>query len=110
MTSPCVSCEKPTTADDEAMACDVCDNWEHVGCLRQCDKLSKELYEALKGCRTRALLYVCTHCRGRGSIIKRLHEYEVESARAQEQRLVSAQRFDELSEQIRELRGDKQVL
>ena len=97
MDSPCVSCKKPTAADEEAMACDVCDNWEHVGCLRHCDRLSKELYEALKGCRSRALLYVCTRCRARGSIVKRLHEYEVESARAHEQRLASAQRMDDLS-------------
>ena len=26
MDSPCVSRKKPTTADDEAMVCDVCDN------------------------------------------------------------------------------------
>ena len=41
MDSLCVSCKKPTDADEEAMECDVCDNWEHVGCLHHCDKLSK---------------------------------------------------------------------
>ena len=69
MDSLCVLCKKPTTDDNEAMACDVCDNWEHVGCLRHSDKLSKELYKALKGCHSRAILYVCTQCRARGSII-----------------------------------------
>ena len=92
------------------MACDVCDKWEHVGCLRHSDKLSKELYEALKGCRSRAILYVCTRCRAKGSIIKCLHEYEVDSACAHEQRLASAQRTDELSEHVRELREEKQRL
>ena len=92
------------------MTCDVCNNWEHVGCVRHSDKLSNELYEALKTCRSRAILYVCTRCRGRGSIIKRLHECEVDSARAQEQRLASVQRIDELSERIREFRKEKQSL
>ena len=91
------------------MTC-MCDNWEHVGCLRYSDKLSDELYQAITGSRSRALLYVCTRCRAKGSIIKRLHEYEVESARAQEQRLASAQRFDELNERLRELREERQSL
>ena len=45
-----------------------------------------------------------------GSIVKRLHEYEVESARAHEHRLASAQRMDDLSERVRELRAEKQGL
>ena len=47
-----MSCKKPTTADERAMACDVCDIWEQVGCLHHCDTLSEELYKALKGCRS----------------------------------------------------------
>ena len=99
-----MSCTKPTQADDKAMACDVCDNWEHVGCLRRCDKLSDELSEALQLCRSRALMYVCTRCRVKGPIS------EVASARAQEERPDSAQRIDELSECIRELPEEKQKL
>ena len=110
MDSLCVSCKKPTTADEKAMACDVYNNSEHVGCLRHCDKLSEELYEALKGCRSRALLYVCTRCRARGSVIKRLHEYEVERARAEEQRLASAQRIDELRERLSELHEERRCM
>ena len=90
------------------MACDMCDNWEHVGCLRHSDTLSEELYEALKGCRSRAILYVCTQCRARGSVVKRLHEHEVERACADEQWLASAQRIDELTECLAELREERQ--
>ena len=107
MDSLCVSCKKTTTAEERAMACDVCNNWEHVGCLRHSDTLSEELYEALKGCRSRAILYVCTRCRARGSVIKRLHEHEVERARADEQRLASAQRIDELTERLAELHEER---
>ena len=112
MESPCVMCKNPTADDDKAMACDVCDKWEHVGCLRHRVKLSTELHvcEALKECRSRAILYVCTQCRAKGSIIKRLHEYEVDSAHVQEQWLASVQCTDELSERIRELREKKQGL
>ena len=55
-------------------------------------------------------MYVCTQCQTKGSIVKRLHQYEVDSARAQEQRLASTQCTDELSECIRELREEKQGL
>ena len=107
MDSLCVSCKKPTTADEKP---NMCDNWEHIGCLRHCDKLSEELYEALKGCRSRALLYVCTRCRARGSVVKRLHEYEVEHACADEQQLASSQRIDELRERLSELHEERRCM
>ena len=103
----CVTCEETTSAEDQAMECDLCDGWEHVGCVRQCDRLSHELYEALKTCRSKALLYVCTHYRKKGSVIKRLHEHEVESARAHEQQLASAQANEQISELVRELKDEK---
>ena len=105
-----VSCGAETTAQDQAMACDLCEKWEHVSCLRQCDKLSGELYAALMGCRSKALLYVCTSCRKKGSIVKRLNAYEVDCARAHEQLLASAQTIDQLREQVAELKSDKRAL
>lgn len=43
MDSLCVSCKKPTTVDEKAMLCDMCDSWEHVDCLCHCDKLSQDV-------------------------------------------------------------------
>ena len=54
------------------MACDICEGWEHVKCLRQCDKLSGELYEALTICQSKAILvctYVCVSKRSGGRAI-----------------------------------------
>ena len=103
----CVICKKTTKEEDRAMECDLCEGWEHVGCVRQSDRLSHELYEALITCQSKALLYVCTRCRKKGSVIKRLHEYEVENTRAHEQRLASVQMSERLSELVRELREEK---
>ena len=58
----CVSCKNEVTEEDKAMACDLCDKWEHVCCLKRSDKLTNELYDALNGCRSKAVLYVCSHC------------------------------------------------
>ena len=62
MECPCVMCRNPIANNDKAVACDVCDKWEYVGFLCHRDKLSTELYEALKECLSRAILYVCTQC------------------------------------------------
>ena len=92
------------------MACDICEGWEHVSCLRQCDKLLGELYEMLQMCRSKAILYICTRCRKTGSINKRLHEQEVESTHAQEQRLASTQANEQLHVLVNDLRDDKWAL
>ena len=107
MDQPCVSCKKYTTTDEKVMACDVYDNREHISCLCHCDILSQELYEALKECCGRTLLYVCTRYRARGSIVKHFHEHEIESTCVQEQWLTCTQRLDKLSECIRELCNEK---
>jgi len=40
MDSLCVLCKDLVTVEDQAMACDICDNWEHIGCLHYSGKLS----------------------------------------------------------------------
>ena len=61
-------------------------------------------------CQSKALLYVCTCCQKKGSVIKRLHEYEVENTHAHEQWLASTQTNERLSELIGELREEKWAL
>lgn len=53
---------------------------------------------------------MCTQCQAKGSVIKHLHEYEVNSAHEQEQWLTSAQHTNELSKCIQELWEEKQGL
>jgi len=114
---PCVTCRRPVKEDEAALACDLCEKWEHVACIRQCDKLSDALYTALVGCRSKALLYVCSVCRRGGSVAKRLLQHEVEKARADRERLASAREIDdrlreleECNRTIVELHREKQQL
>jgi len=37
----CVSCKKEVMDDDRAMVGDLSDKWEHVGCLKHSNKLTK---------------------------------------------------------------------
>ena len=48
----CVACQQPVGDSDQSLECDLCDRWELVTCVRQCDRLSEELYATLVGCRT----------------------------------------------------------
>ena len=64
-----------------AVACNLCERWEHVACIRYCDKLAEPLYTALVRCHSKALLYVCSACQRGGSIAKMLLQHEVGRAR-----------------------------
>ena len=79
----CVSCKNEVTEEDEAMACDLCGKWEHVGCLKHSDQLTNELYDALNGCWSKAVLYVCSHCQAKGLIANRLHVSDYEYSHQQ---------------------------
>ena len=105
----CVPCQQPVGESDRSLECDLCDRWEHVTCVRQCDRLS-EVYAALVGCRTKALMYVCSAYRRKGSVAKRLLQHELERARADDERLASMRRLAECDSTISSLRADKQQL
>lgn len=54
---PCTNCQEGVTDEDMALECDICEEWEHVSCLRGPDKLNKTLYRAL----TNYQSIVCIH-------------------------------------------------
>ena len=68
----CVTCKEVVSVEQDAMECDFCDSWEHVTCIRECDRVDHELYEALMKSRSKNILYMCSKCRKLGSIAKRI--------------------------------------
>ena len=51
----------------------------HMDCVRECDQPDEQLYEALVRCPTsRSILYVCSPCCNKGSIVKRFACNELE--------------------------------
>ena len=106
MDNKCVSCKKEVAAEDKAMICDLCEEWEHVTCMRQSDRPTEALYDAMVSCRTKALIFSCTVCRKKGSIVKRLLQHEYESARAEDERLASARLLSDRDEQLCKLREE----
>ena len=88
------------------MQCDICESWVHVSCLRGPDKLDDVLYDALTNSRSKALLYVCTRCWGKGSLPQRLFKLELENAHLSDEQLASAQSLHETTLVLEKLRVD----
>jgi len=68
MDDRCVMCKEEVVTDDKAILCDVCESWEHVTCMRQSERPSEKLYEAMVSCRTKALVCMYAKFRKHGSL------------------------------------------
>jgi len=106
MAFQCSSCKKEVTEDDKAMQCDLCESWEHVSCLRGPDKLDNALYDVLTNSCSKALLYVCTRCRVKGSLSQRLFKLELENEHLNDERLASAQSLHDTTLVLEKLRAE----
>ena len=95
MEYPCVLCKVDVGDTDKALQCELCKNWEHVDCIRECERPDGTLYEALVRCHTKCLSFVCTRCRKKGSLIKQFMKCEYELAHAQDERLASARLLEQ---------------
>ena len=95
MEYPCVVCKKDVGNDDKAFQCEVCEEWEHVDCIRECERPDSSLYDCLVRCRTKCLSFICTRCRKKGSLVKQFMKFEYELAKAHDEQLASARQLEE---------------
>ena len=95
MEYPCVVCEGDVGDKERALQCEICEDWEHVDCIRECERPDGALYDALVRCRTKCLSFICTRCRKKGSLIKQFMKHEYELAHVQDERLASARLLDQ---------------
>ena len=88
--------------DHQAIECDYCEEWEHVECVKERDRPSEELYQALERCRSiKTIQFVCSCCRKKGSAMKRMLEKDCELtrvsselARATDEKLASTRQLE----------------
>ena len=74
--APCANCRNNVKNVDQALQCELCGLWEHLSCMREPDKPSKELYTFLCQSQCNALWAVCSICHSQGSVTKKLYELE----------------------------------
>lgn len=100
-----ITCNAEVEENHRALRCDICNHWEHVGCVRQADRLSEALYTAVTECYSQLLLYVFSRCWRQGPVPKRLLQLKLEHARANDEQLASARQLEEKERTIAELRA-----
>lgn len=49
MNDSCGTCGNQVGESDRAPVCDVCERWEHVGCIRECDRPTEALIVSRPG-------------------------------------------------------------
>ena len=107
-------CNNEVGNADKAMECSICERWEHMACVKRCDWLDDELYEAMVRCPTsRSILYVCSPCRKMESIAKRfgcndleLSRVKSELSRATDKQLARARQIESQANNIEQLREE----
>ena len=57
--------------------CVRCEQWEHIECIRVCDRPSLELYTLLSVTPSKALVFMCTACRRKGTLARQLAEANI---------------------------------
>ena len=85
-----------------------------MGTRDVCDRPSEDLYDALVRCRgSKAIQYVCSRCRKKGSVTRRMLEKDLELsrvsnelARATDEWLASARQLESKGNELRELRAE----
>ena len=68
MEYPCVVCKGDVGDKERALQCEMCEDWEHVDCIKECEHPNGALYDALVRCPTKCLSFICTHCCKKGSL------------------------------------------
>jgi len=63
----CVTCKREVKQDDRALHCDLCKVWEHLICIKVCDRPTNESYIALTQSLYRSLIFACMKCRHKGT-------------------------------------------
>ena len=101
-----ISVEPELDQDQHVLQCDFCETWEHVECIRWSDRISGELYDMLVENRSKALLFCCTTCRRKGSIVNQLHKLRSDVTIEDGQQLASVRAVNEAREIVRSLRAD----
>jgi len=106
----CVTCGKEVKEEDKALQCDLCEMWEHLKCIKVCDRPSHECYAALSQSVCKSLFFYCTKCRRKCTLAQRLLHAEVSLKSVQIQRNLYDQLLEEKCQQVNLLTFEQDTL
>ena len=111
----CVSCKLVVDTKHQALQCELCGLWEHLVCIRENDRSSKELYTLLCQTQCNALWTVCSQCHSKTPLAHRIRDLEsqvlVLEERAQTANAVLEERghfVEHLQREVLEVKSEKE--
>ena len=98
--NPCSTCKKEVLEDQEALLCDLCEWWEHVQCIKVCDRPTTQCYQVLTESPCNSIVFTCSRCRRKGTLARRLLRAETALESSQVQKDVYERLLQEKQQHI----------
>ena len=75
--NPCCTCRKEVLDEEQALLCDICEWWEHLKCIKECDRPTAQCYNVLTESASKSIVFTCSRCRCKGTLVRRFFQAEV---------------------------------
>ena len=106
----CITCKNQVRDEEPALQCDLCEGWEHIHCVKMCDRPSQACYAALVETPCKSLLFTCSRCRRKGTLARRLMHAELTLDSAQVQKGLYEQLLADKSQEAERLRLENETM
>ena len=110
LTDQCITCGVDVKDEDQALQCDLCEGWEHINCIRMCDRPSQACYDALTQTPCKLLLFTCSRCKRKGTLAWRLIHAELTLDSAQVQKGLYEQLLADKTKEAERLSYEREAL
>ena len=62
----CSTCKREVLDEEEALLSDTYEWWEHLQCIKVCDKLTTQCYNVLSESPSKLIVFMCLMCKAQG--------------------------------------------
>ena len=108
--NPCSTCKREVLDEEEALLCDICEWWEHLKCIKECDRPTAQCYNVLTESPSKSIVFTCSRCRRKGTLARRLFQAEVALENTHVQRDVYERLLQEKQQQIDNVSMERDAL
>lgn len=108
--NPCSTCKKEVLDDQQALLCDICEWWEHLQCIKVCDRPTAPCYNVLIESPCNSIVFTTSRCRRKGTLARRLLRAEVALEGTQVQRDMYEQLLLEKQQHIERVSMERDAL
>ena len=107
--NPCSTCKKEVLDEEQALLCDICEWWEHLQCIKVCERPTIQCYNVLTELPCKSIVFTCSRCRRKGTLARWLFHSEVALKSTQVQKDVYERLLQEKQQQVDHVFMDKSI-